>query len=76
MVQSAIFVSGINVTNNTGLENMEKQKSVMMFLAASLLSACGSSYYASYLGQISAEGFVAFYNNSKTLFAADVNLYQ
>lgn len=76
MVQSAIFVPGINVTNNTGLENMEKQKSVMMILATSLLSACGSSYYAPYPGQKSAEDFAVFYNNSKTLFAADVNLYQ
>lgn len=47
-----------------------------MILVASLLSACGSSYYAPYPGQISAEDFVAFYDNSKTLFAADVNLYQ
>ncbi|QUT65049.1 Mannan endo-1,4-beta-mannosidase [Bacteroides uniformis] len=33
-------------------------------------------YYAPYPGQTSAEDFVEFYNNPKTLFAADVNLYQ
>ena len=31
-------------------------------------------YYAPYPGQTSAEDFVEFYNNPKTLFAADVNL--
>lgn len=46
MVQSAIFVPGINVTNNnTRLKNMDmrKVKFVTMILAASLLTACGSS---------------------------------
>ncbi len=33
-------------------------------------------FYAPYPGQTSAEDFVEFYNNPKTLFAADVNLYQ
>ena len=33
-------------------------------------------YYAPYPGQTSAEDFGEFYNNPKTLFAADVNLYQ
>lgn len=33
-------------------------------------------FYAPYPGQTSAEDFVDFYNNSKTLFAADVELYQ
>lgn len=33
-------------------------------------------YYAPYPGQTSAEDFVEFYKNPKTLFAADVNLYQ
>lgn len=46
MVQSAIFVPGISVTNNnTRLKNMDmrKVKFAMMILAASLLTACGSS---------------------------------
>lgn len=34
-------------------------------------------YYAPYPGQVSADDFVTFYNNNKTLFAADVNsLYE
>lgn len=33
-------------------------------------------YYAPYPGQISAADFVEFYKSPKTLFAADVNLYQ
>ncbi len=33
-------------------------------------------YYAPYPGQVSAEDFVEFYKNPKTLFASDVNLYQ
>lgn len=33
-------------------------------------------YYAPYPRQTSAEDFVEFYNNPKTLFSADVNLYQ
>ncbi len=33
-------------------------------------------FYAPYPGQTSAEDFVEFYNNPKTLFAADVELYQ
>lgn len=33
-------------------------------------------FYAPYPGQTSAEDFIEFYNNPKTLFAADVNLYQ
>lgn len=33
-------------------------------------------YYAPYPGQASAEDFIEFYNRPKTLFAADVNLYQ
>lgn len=33
-------------------------------------------YYAPYPGQASARDFVEFYNNPKTLFAAEVNLYQ
>lgn len=33
-------------------------------------------YYASYPGQVSADDFVAFYKNPKTLFAGDVNLYK
>ena len=46
LVQSAIFVPGISVTNNnTRLKNMDmrKVKFAMMILAASLLTACGSS---------------------------------
>ena len=44
LVQSAIFVPGISVTNNnTRLKNMRKVKFAMMILAASLLTACGSS---------------------------------
>ena len=46
MVQSAIYVPGISVTNNnTRLKNMDmrKVKFAMMILAASLLTACGSS---------------------------------
>ena len=46
LVQSAIFVPGISVTNNnTRLKNMDmrKVKFVTMILAASLLTACGSS---------------------------------
>ena len=45
-MQSAIFVPGISVTNNnTRLKNMDmrKVKFAMMILAASLLTACGSS---------------------------------
>lgn len=33
-------------------------------------------YYAPYPGQISAENFIEFYNSPRTLFAADVDLYQ
>lgn len=33
-------------------------------------------FYAPYPGQTSAEDFVEFYNNPKTLFAADANLYE
>ena len=46
MVQSAIFVPGISVTNNnTRLKNMDmrKVKFAMMMLAVNLLTACGSS---------------------------------
>ena len=46
LVQSAIFVPGISVTNNnTRLKNMDmrKVKFVTMMLAVSLLTACGSS---------------------------------
>ena len=46
LVQSAIFMPGISVTNNnTRLKNMDmrKVKFAMMMLAVSLLTACGSS---------------------------------
>lgn len=33
-------------------------------------------YYAPYPGQVSADDFVSFYKNPKTLFAGDVNLYK
>lgn len=33
-------------------------------------------YYAPYLGQVSAGNFVEFYNDSRTLFVSNVNLYE